>query len=146
VTKRSWTGPCATPESKGPPIPSLNLVALTGNLTCDPELRSLPSGSSVCSLRLAVNGREKVGDKWTDRANYFDIEVFGGAADNCARYLTKGRPVAVSGRLRWREWQAQDGSNRQAVSIRADEVVFLGGGERSDDLAAGPTPDTSIPF
>ena len=107
---------------------NINVVAITGNLTKDPELRSTPSGTSVCKLRVAVNSRRKDGQsgEWVDKPNYFDVTVWGAQGENCANYLSKGRPVAVEGRLDWREWEAQDGSKRQAVEIIANSVQFLG--------------------
>jgi single-strand DNA-binding protein len=107
---------------------NINRVILTGNLTRDPELRSLPSGTSVCSMRLACNTRRKNNStgEWEDKPNYFDITVWGAQGENCARFLAKGRPVAVDGRLEWREWEAQDGTKRQSVEIIADSVQFLG--------------------
>jgi single-strand DNA-binding protein len=107
---------------------NINRVVITGNLTRDPELRSTPGGTSICSLRVAVNSRRKDAEtgQWVDKPNYFDVTVFGAQGDNCAQYLSKGRPVAVEGRLNWREWEAQDGSKRQAVDIIADAVQFLG--------------------
>ena len=110
---------------------NINRVTITGNLTSDPELRSLPSGSSVCKLRVAVNTRRKDGasGEWVDKANYFDVTVWGAQGENCSRYLSKGRGVAVDGRLEWREWQDQQGNKRQSVEIVADTVQFLGGGE-----------------
>jgi single-strand DNA-binding protein len=144
---------------------NINRVVLTGNLTRDPELRSLPSGTSVCNLRIATNTRRKDGStgEWVDKPNYFDVTVFGAQGENCAQYLAKGRPVAVEGRLNWREWEAQDGSKRQSVDIIADTVQFLGsrdapqsnGVVESDvpvdtsDLepaAAGAGKDDDIPF
>jgi single-strand DNA-binding protein len=106
---------------------NVNVVVITGNLTRDPELRSLPSGNSVCKLRVAVNSRRKdQGGQWVDKPNYFDVTVWGAQGENCATYLSKGRPVAVQGRLEWREWEAKDGTKRQAVEIIADAVQFLG--------------------
>src|SRR5215211_2564792 len=105
----------------------INSVVVTGNLTRDPELRSLPSGTSVCELRVAVNSRRKgASGEWEDKPNYFDVTVWGAQGENCATYLSKGRPVAVQGRLDWREWEAKDGTKRQAVQIIADSVQFLG--------------------
>ena len=105
---------------------NINRVVMTGNLTRDPELRSLPSGMSVCSLRIACNTRRKgASGEWEDKPNYFDVTVWGAQGENCARYLSKGRPVAVDGRLEWREWE-QDGNKREAVEIVADSVQFLG--------------------
>ena len=112
---------------------SINRVVLVGNLTRDPELRHTPSGTPVCSLRLAVNTRRKdESGQWTDKPNYFDITVWGQQGENCAQYLAKGRPVAVDGRLEWREWEAQDGSKRQAVEVVAESVQFLGGRQDSE--------------
>src|SRR5207247_6206949 len=110
---------------------NINRVVITGNLTRDPELRSTPGGTSVCGLRVAVNSRRKEAEtgQWVDKPNYFDVTVFGAQGDNCAQYLAKGRPVAVEGRLNWREWEAQDGSKRQAVDIIAEAVQFLGSRE-----------------
>src|SRR3954449_1469035 len=148
---------------------NINRVVLTGNLTRDPELRSTPSGTSVCSLRIACNTRRKdASGEWVDKPNYFDVTVWGAQGENCATYLSKGRPVAVDGRLEWREWEAQDGTKRQAVEIVADTVQFLGsrgdgegggGGQarsfepRGGELTPDPVPafgpssgDDDIPF
>ena len=83
---------------------NINRVIITGNLTSDPELRSLPSGMSVCKLRVAVNTRRKdnATGEWADKPNFFDVTVWGAQADNCNQYLSKGRPIAVDGRLEWR--------------------------------------------
>ncbi len=107
---------------------NLNVVVVTGNLTRDPELRSTPSGTPVCKLRVAVNSRRKdsASGDWVDKPNYFDVTVWGAQGENCATYLSKGRPVAIEGRLDWREWEAQDGSKRQSVEIIANSVQFLG--------------------
>lgn len=108
---------------------SINSVVLVGNLTRDPELRHTPSGTAVCSLRLAVNTRRKdpASGQWTEKPNYFDITVWGQQGENCAQYLAKGRRVGIQGRLEWREWEAQDGGKRQAVEVIADTVQFLDG-------------------
>jgi single-strand DNA-binding protein len=110
---------------------------MTGNLTADPELRSLPSGTSVCKLRIACNTRRKNAStgEWEDKPNYFNVTVWGAQGENVARFLSKGRPVAIDGRLEWREWEAQDGSKRQATDIIADSVQFLG----SRDDASAPS-------
>jgi single-strand DNA-binding protein len=109
---------------------NLNLVAITGNLTKDPELRSTPSGTSVCKLRVAVNGRLKRGGEWTDKVNYFDVVCWSGQAEACAEHLSKGSPVAVAGRLDWHEWETSDGTKRQTIEIIGDQVQFLGGSDR----------------
>jgi len=106
---------------------NINRVVITGNLTADPELRSTPNGKPVCSLRIACNTRRKSGEEWVDKPNYFNVTVWGAQGENAARYLSKGRPVAVDGRLEWREWETDDGK-RQAVDIIADSVQFLNSG------------------
>ena len=135
---------------------NINRVVLVGNLTRDPELRHTPSGMAVCSLRLAVNTRRKdaATGQWTEKPNYFDITVWGAQGENCAQYLAKGRPVGVDGRLEWREWEAQDGSKRQAVEVIADTVQFLGsrdggggdGGGAPQYVPAGATGQADADF
>jgi single-strand DNA-binding protein len=127
---------------------NINRVVLTGNLTRDPELRSTASGMSVCSLRIASNTRRKnqaTGD-WEDKPNFFDVTVWGAQGENCARFLSKGRPVAVDGRLEWREWETQDGNKRQSVEIVADSVQFLGGrDDGANGGGGGFTPRSDVP-
>ena len=107
---------------------NINVVVLVGNLTRDPELRHTPSGMAVCSLRIAVSTRRKdpASGEWTEKPNYFDVTVWGNQGESCAQYLSKGRPVGIDGRLEWREWDAQDGTKRQAVEVIANNVQFLG--------------------
>jgi single-strand DNA-binding protein len=133
---------------------NINRVILTGNLTRDPELRSTNSGTSVCGLRVAVNTRRKDPStgEWTDKPNYFDVTVWGAQGENCAQYLQKGRPVAVDGRLEWREWQDKDGNKRQSVDIIADSVQFLGsrdggesGGSFGGENGGRFTPQSDVP-
>ena len=126
---------------------NINRVVLTGNLTRDPELRSLASGMSVCSLRIASNTRRKdqTTGEWTDKPNYFSVTVWGAQGENCARVLSKGRPVALDGRLEWREWQGQDGAKRESVEIIADSVQFLGGREEAPNGGGGFTPQSDVP-
>lgn len=106
---------------------NVNRVVITGNLTRDPELRSTPNGTPVCKMRVAVNSRRKSDSgEWVDKPNYFDVTVWGAQGENCSTYLSKGRPVAIDGRLDWREWQTQEGAKRQSVEIIAESVQFLG--------------------
>jgi len=117
---------------------NVNVVVITGNLTQDPDLRHLGSGTAVCELRVAVNTRRKEGNEWVDKPNYFNVTVWGAQGENCAQYLSKGRPVAVEGRLDWREWEAKDGSGkRQAVQIVANTVQFLGSRDGSGGGGGG---------
>ena len=117
---------------------NINRVVLVGNLTKDPELRHTPSGTAVCKLRVAVNTRQKdQTGQWVDKPNYFDVTVWGNQGESCAQYLAKGRPIGIDGRLDWREWEAQDGTKRQAVEIIAENVQFLG--SRGDGEGGGRT-------
>jgi single-strand DNA-binding protein len=134
---------------------NINRVVVTGNLTADPDLRSLPIGAVVCKLRLACTTLRKDGASgdWIEKPNYFDVSVWGAHGENCARYLTKGRAVAVDGRLEWREWEADGGVKRQAIEIVADTVQFLGTRDAptTSDAAAPPPAFTGpavddIPF
>jgi single-strand DNA-binding protein len=114
---------------------NINRVIITGNLTKDPVLSSLPSGTNVCTLRIACNVRRRTNDgQWEDSANYFDVTVWGQQGENCHKYLSKGRAVAIDGRLRWREWTDKEQQKRQSVDIIAETVQFLGG---RDDAASG---------
>jgi single-strand DNA-binding protein len=131
---------------------NINVVVITGNLTRDPDLRSTPGGTSVCKLRVAVNSRRKDGQtgEWVDKPNYFDVTVWGAQGANCANYLSKGRPVAVEGRLDWREWEDKEGNKRQSVEIIANSVQFLGsrdggGGGGGGGNGNGFTPQSDTP-
>ena len=118
---------------------NINRVVLVGNLTRDPELRHTGGGTPVCSLRIAVNSRRRdESGQWADKPNYFSVSVFGNQAESCSQYLSKGRPVAIDGRLEWREWQAQDGAKSESVEIVAESVQFLGSrGEGGGDFGGG---------
>ena len=129
----------------------MNIVALVGNLTKAPEARDTPSGSTVCTLRVAVNERVKQGDTWADRANYVDVAVFGKRAESAAKYLVKGNRVGVKGRLRWNEWTTEDGHKRQSLSVIAEELEFLtpkkdAGSGGSGGSAAAPGPYDDVEF
>jgi len=127
---------------------NINRVVLTGNLTRDPELRSTQSGFQICSLRIASNTRRKdpASGDWIDKPNFFDVTVFGAQGENCARFLSKGRPVAIDGRLEWREWTDKEGNKRQNVEIVADAVQFLGGRDEGGSSGGGFTPrSTDVP-
>jgi single-strand DNA-binding protein len=114
---------------------SINRVVLIGRLTRDPDLRALPSGTSVCSLRLACNANRRDSDgERHERPNFFDVSVYGPPAEIVSRFMRKGSPVAVDGRLEWREWETAEKHKRQAVSVVADNVQFLErAGERSGE-------------
>ena len=134
---------------------SINSVVITGNLTRDPDLRNTNGGTSVCNLRVAVNGRRKNGNgEWVDKPNYFNVTVWGAQGESCAEYLAKGRQVAVEGRLDFRERDTDDG-HREYVGIVAETVQFLGGAPKDEALdeeepeqaeEAGEEGKDDIPF
>jgi len=117
---------------------TINRVVLVGNLTRDPELRTATSGTSVCRLRIACNTsrRNKETGELDERPNFFDVTVFGPSGEACARFLAKGRPVAVDGRLDWNEWETSEGERRQAVGVIAESVQFLSTRSPSEGGAA----------
>ncbi|HUB76838.1 MAG TPA: single-stranded DNA-binding protein [Solirubrobacteraceae bacterium] len=128
---------------------SINRVVLVGNLTRDPELRTTAAGASVCRMRLACNTRWRSSDsgEYEEKPNFFDVSVFGASAEACARFLEKGRPIAVDGRLDWHEWESSEGEHRQAVAVIADSVQFLasrtaaaGEGKEAEELDGEPIP------
>jgi single-strand DNA-binding protein len=140
---------------------SLNKVFLIGNLTRDPEVRYLSSGSAVADIRLAVNRKYKTQqgeDK--EETTYVGVSVWGRQAETCGQYLSKGAPVMVEGRLRYEEWE-KDGQKNNRLTVTAERVQFLGsprGGASYGDAprsegapAPAPTgPDTGddddLPF
>jgi single-strand DNA-binding protein len=91
--------------------PAVNSVTLVGHLTSDPVLRSLDDGRKVCDVRLAVN------DQRDQPPLFIDVATFGGSAEACARYLAKGRAIAVTGRLIYREWESDDGTRRSKHAV-----------------------------
>lgn len=131
---------------------NVNRVVLTGNLTADPDLRQLQSGTTLCRLRVASNTRRRQSDgTWGEKPNYFDVVVWGAQADAAQRFLSKGSSVAVDGRLEWREWTAESGEKRQAVEIVAENLEFLNRSARqtqlpSDEPAGADIADDDIPF
>jgi single-strand DNA-binding protein len=128
---------------------SFNQVTLMGNLTRDPELRTTPSGASVCSFSLALNRSYKNSEgNWQEATDYIDITAWGPLGERVAQYLTKGRPALVSGRLQSRSWE-QDGQKRSKVEVVANDVTFLGGpggggGQvNTDEPVSAPAPKKS---
>ena len=102
----------------------MNKITLIGNLTRDPEVRSTTSGVTVCTFTIAVNRRfaNQSGERQTD---FFRINAWRQLGDTCARYLSKGRKVAVIGELQARTYEASDGTTRMSLDVSADEVEFL---------------------
>ncbi|MDP7056957.1 MAG: single-stranded DNA-binding protein [Nitrospinaceae bacterium] len=128
---------------------SFNKVMLMGNLTRDPELRYTANGSAVTSFGLAVNRKFKQGDDWKEDVCFVDITVWGKQGENCAEYLSKGRPVFVEGRLQFSSWES-DGQKRNKLDVVANTVQFLGSRGDSQGGSSGGQPPASaeddIPF
>ncbi len=115
----------------------VNKVFLAGRLTQDPELRYIPSGVAVTTLRLAVNTTifPKDGEK-REEVCYINVTVWRKRAESCVEYLRKGSPVFVDGRLQSKSWETQDGQKRSAIEVLSDRVQFL---EWADDREAAPS-------
>ena len=117
-------------------MPSLNKVMLIGNLTRDIEPRYTPAGKAVADVRLAINDAYKTKEgQEIKSAVYIDIEVWGKTCENCARFLHKGSPLFIEGRLKVEQWQDQSGKPQSRVKIRAERVQFLGSAKKSADEA-----------
>ena len=127
---------------------SFNKVMLMGNLTRDPELRYTSNGSAVASFGLAVNRKFKQGEEWKEDVCFVDITVWGKQGENCAEYLSKGRPAFVEGRLQYSTWES-DGQKKNKLEVVANTVQFLGsrGASQGDSSERAPAPDEDdVPF
>jgi single-strand DNA-binding protein len=148
---------------------SYNKVVLVGNLTRDPELRYIPSGTAVSDIGLAVNDRVKRGDQWVDEATFVDITLWGRTAEIANEYLSKGSSVLIEGRLKLDRWE-KDGQKHSKLKVVGERLQMLGGkgegggrgprssssGRGGDDQsqydeseympAGGPPPSDDIPF
>jgi single-strand DNA-binding protein len=111
-----------------------NRIIMIGNLTRDPEYKTLPSGQAVCRLTIASNRqfKNRQSGEMVQEVCYVDVDVWGAQAESCRQYLAKGRPVLIEGRLKLDSWQDQNGQNRSKHSIFADRVVFLGSNAQAD--------------
>jgi len=133
---------------------SLNRTILIGNYTRATEKRVTPSGDSVVSFGIAINNNytNKDGEK-VEGVDFFNVVAWKKVAENCDKYLSKGKPVAIEGRLKSRSWEAEDGSKRSAVEVVAQSVQFLGSGDNSEKAESKEEPveeeidlGSSIPF
>ena len=104
---------------------SFNRVILVGNLTRDPELRYIPSGTAVSDIGLAVNDRVKKGDQWVDEVTFVDITLWGRTAEIANEYLSKGSPVLIEGRLKLDRWE-KDGQKHSKLKVIGDKLQMLG--------------------
>ena len=123
---------------------NLNKVLLIGNVTRDPELRYIQSGTAVLDLGVAVNRRVKKSDgSWGDEAAFIDVTVWGKQAENCAEYLSKGRPVFVEGHLKFDQWEdKKTGDKRSKLRVTAENVQFLGSRPQGGGGGGGRPPQT----
>lgn len=122
----------------------MNKVVLIGNLTRDPELRTTPGGVSLCTFSIAVN-RNFTNSAGEREADFFNITVWRGLAENCAKYLAKGRKVGIAGSLQSRNYEDKDGNKRYTIDVVADDVEFLS--SRSDSEGGGssaPAPKKPV--
>lgn len=145
---------------------SFNKIIIVGNLGKDPELRYTPQGTAVCSFSVATNEKKKdKSGELQDVTTWFRVTLWNRQAENASKYLTKGSPVYVEGRLRVEEWTDRDGNNRYTLEVQGSDMQFISGG-RSDDMshesaeaeftggdtsaksaaASGPSADDDIPF
>lgn len=119
----------------------INVVTLSGNLTRDAELKHTNGGMAICEFSLAVNGSKKQGDEWVNEAHFFDCTMFGRQAEAVAKYLTKGKSVVISGRLKQDRWQNKEGQNRSKVGIAVNDLKLTSGSK--DDGASAPQRQAS---
>ena len=130
---------------------SYNKVILMGNLTRDPELKHLASGSPVCDLGLAVNEKYKSKDgEAKESVTFVDITVWGRQAESCAEYLSKGSPVLVEGSLKLDQWETEDGDKRSKLKVNGQNVQFLGSpkardSQRSESAPSNDNTDDGVP-
>ena len=125
---------------------SYNKTILMGNLTRDPEIRSLPSGQTVTNFGLAVN------ETWTDKASgekreevcFVDVDAWGRQGEVVLEYFSKGKPILIEGKLKFRTWEADDGTKRSKHSVTMDRFSFVG--SRNDSNGASSDESGDIPF
>lgn len=119
----------------------INVVTLSGNLTRDAELKYTNGGMAICEFALAVNGSKKQGDEWVNEAHFFDCTMFGRQAEAVQKYLTKGKSVVISGRLKQDRWE-KDGQKRSKVGVNVNDLKLMSSGEKQSDRPA-PQPSQS---
>lgn len=120
---------------------SFNKIIIVGNLGRDTELRYTPQGNAVCNFSMATNEkrRDKSGEL-QDITTWFRVTLWGRQAENASKYLQKGSPVYIEGRLRIDEWTDRDGNPRQTLDVNATDMQFIGGG-RTDDYSSSSDDD-----
>lgn len=129
---------------------SINSVTIAGNITRDPEMKTTAGGFAIMNFSVAVNERVKNSqtDEWEDKPGFFDCVMFGKRAESLSRFLSKGMKVTVQGKLRWSQWETQEGQKRSKVEIIADEVAFMSPRQAEAQPAnvGGYMEDDDLPF
>jgi single-strand DNA-binding protein len=124
---------------------SYNRVILVGNLTRDPELRYIPSGTAVSEIGLAVNDRVKRGDQWVEETTFVDVTLWGRTAEVANEYLSKGAPILIEGRLKLDRWE-KDGQKHSKLRVVGEKMQMLsgrGGGGGGGGGGSQPSRETS---
>ena len=128
-------------------MPSLNKVLLMGNLTRDPELRVTPKGTPICQFSLAINRQFKMESGETrEEVIYVDVEAWGKQGETIAKYMVKGRPLYVEGRLRLDQWDdKQTGQKRSRLGVVMESFQFMDSGNRGESEGGAPAPRPARP-
>ena len=138
----------AEPERSGQRNPgtplrlgSLNVVLLMGRVTMDPDLRYTPSGAALLGFSIAVDRawRDKATDEWKREASFFQVKLWGQAAERLSKTMRKGSAVLVEGQLRSRTWEGKDGEKRYVVEIHSSRTQVLDKQEFAPESASGPS-------
>lgn len=134
---------------------SFNKIIIVGNLGRDPELRYTPQGTAVCDISLATNERKRdKSGEFLDVTTWFRVTLWRNQAENASKYLKKGSPVYIEGRLSLEEWTDREGNTRQTLSVQASDMHFISGGQKGDEYSgeheeapqfAGPANASSSP-
>jgi single-strand DNA-binding protein len=127
---------------------NLNLVVLVGNLTRDPEVRYIKSGTAVCDIGMAINDKRKnANGEWVEETTFVDVTLWGRTAEVAGEYLTKGSSILIEGRLRLESWEANDGQKRSKLKVVAEKMQMLGarGGARSGGSSSNEGPSQPQP-
>ncbi len=127
----------------------INKVILLGNLGKDPEVRYTPQQMAICRFSLATGERKKdQSGQWVDHTEWHNVVTFGRTAENCAKFLKKGRQAFIEGRIRTNKWQDKEGKDRYTTEVIADNVQFVGGGKGDmggdADFGAEPANDNVL--
>ena len=123
---------------------AVNVVAISGNLGSDAELRQTQAGTNILSMAVAVNERRKdQSGEWSDYTNWIDCTVFGKRAESLAQYLVKGTKVSVQGRLHQSKWQTQDGQKRSKLEVIVDEIEFMSSKQGEQQTYSNVSPQVA---